>query len=216
MTSSTTPPKNAHGHEAGGRRTESLRLNQRKIISRMLTIGHTQSEIAEHLGISESTVSREVARLKDSFKQQVRGNIGELQMQELAKLDEVETSAWVAHQRSGSMDSLNTILRAIKTRASLLGLDNPDIRFVVERSLKMQSVIINVLSDELTNSGQLGRIIERLREAAEEFDCGLDYKRATATRIEELSSPPDLPNMASGNDKTQVPARRFAVRRKAK
>ena len=41
---------------------------QEKQILKMLSIGYTQSEIAKELGISQSTVSKKLAKIRKSYK----------------------------------------------------------------------------------------------------------------------------------------------------
>lgn len=130
-----------------------------------MTLGHSQAEIAEHLDISEATVSREVAKLKDEFKSQTKANISELQAAELAKLAEVESAAWLSHSKTNSEAALNTILRVIRTRASILGYDSPDVRIALQMYYEGRDMVLRALFDTFgRDSDELSRFTARLEE----------------------------------------------------
>lgn len=174
------PIKNTMREETHTRRPEAVRIADRKRISRLLTLGHSQSEIAELMGLSEPTISREVARLKDSFKQKVRQNLHDMQANELERIDEIEQAAWLRHGKTGSVEALNTILKCIQTRATILGLDTVDSKELMRRANDIKSAIIRVLTEEIQDTDLLIRIASRLQEA------GSEYQPSAISQPEEL------------------------------
>ena len=92
-----------------------------------------QSEMAERLGISRSTLSRDLAVIKAEWRSQVRVQYADALSQEVAALDQLERIIWTTHFKECD-DALSlridlravTALLAIKDRRyRLLGLVGP-------------------------------------------------------------------------------------------
>lgn len=62
--------------------------------------GEYQSEIAKHFGVNQSTISRDIAALRDEWLQSALVDINEAKAKELAKVDQLEREYWDAWQRS--------------------------------------------------------------------------------------------------------------------
>jgi hypothetical protein len=62
--------------------------------------GRLQAEIAEELGIAQSTVSRDLKALHEEWRQSALIDINEAKARELARIDELERTYWAAWERS--------------------------------------------------------------------------------------------------------------------
>lgn len=71
-----------------------------KNIGRLYLQGLAQSEIATQLGISQSTVSRDLQTIQKTWIHDAARDIGERKAQELAKVDALELEYWEAWKRS--------------------------------------------------------------------------------------------------------------------
>lgn len=81
-------------------RSEAQVLKNRADIARLLLRGHRQVWIAEHLELSEATVSRDVAVLKREWKKAAAEDIATAKAVELARIEDREREAWRAWQKS--------------------------------------------------------------------------------------------------------------------
>ena len=75
-------------------------LERRKRISDLYLQGRSQWQIAQELGINQGNVSRHLEVLRGEWRESNSLNIDALQQRELAKIDLIETEAWLAWQRS--------------------------------------------------------------------------------------------------------------------
>lgn len=124
-------------------------------ISEMYLRGELQADIAAELKLSQSTVSNDLAALRDEWKASSLMDFNERRAQELAKTDDLEREYWVAWKRSqadaekkmkkaiqypigirkeqqentetqtGDPRFLNGVQWCINKRCELLGLDAP-------------------------------------------------------------------------------------------
>ena len=72
----------------------------RREISRLYLQGMYQADIAERLGLSQPTVSRDIQVLIDEWKVERVYDINEAKARELAKVDNLELEYWEAWHRS--------------------------------------------------------------------------------------------------------------------
>lgn len=86
----------------------------RRNISRLYLKGLYQVEIAKELGISQSTVSRDIQYLIDEWKKERVYDINEAKARELAKIDNLELEYWDAWRRSKE-DAETKTKKAVKT-----------------------------------------------------------------------------------------------------
>lgn len=114
--------------------------------------GQYQTEIAEHLGVDQATVSRDLAELRKEWLERSINHIDQKKAIELAKLDQLELTYWDAWERSGEPFKSTTeeeggrygpktiekteervgdprfldgILRCIERRCAIIGIDAP-------------------------------------------------------------------------------------------
>ena len=81
-------------------RSESQQERDRREISRLYLKGMYQTDIAEKLGLSQPTVSRDIQVLIDEWKVERVYDINEAKARELAKVDNLELEYWDAWRRS--------------------------------------------------------------------------------------------------------------------
>jgi len=62
--------------------------------------GALQSDIADELGVNQSTVSRDLKALHDAWQQSALADIDQAKGRELARIDELERTYWTAWERS--------------------------------------------------------------------------------------------------------------------
>ena len=82
------------------RREPAQLARDRRRVAEMYLRGALQSDIAEELGIDQSTVSRDLQSLRDEWLQSALVDINEAKARELAKIDGLEVEYWVAWQES--------------------------------------------------------------------------------------------------------------------
>jgi len=81
-------------------RSVAQQERDRREISRLYLQGMYQADIAERLGLSQPTVSRDIQALIDEWKIERVYDINEAKARELAKVDNLELEYWEAWHRS--------------------------------------------------------------------------------------------------------------------
>jgi predicted transcriptional regulator len=81
-------------------RNEAQEERDRREISRLYLKGMYQADIAEKLGLSQPTVSRDIKLLIEEWKVERVYDINEAKARELAKVDNLELEYWDAWRRS--------------------------------------------------------------------------------------------------------------------
>ena len=85
---------------SGKRRSKSQLIRDRRRIADMYLQGKTQADIAEEVGIDQSTVSRDIAALQDAWRESALIDVDEAKANALAKVDRLEREYWDAWERS--------------------------------------------------------------------------------------------------------------------
>ena len=124
-----------------------LTLRREKVAARYIQ-GQSQHEIATAFGISQTTVSRDLDAIRESWKQSAIRDYGLAVAKELAKVDRIERRAWDAWEKSlrprvtvsneknalgdkrrkvvegqsGNPSHLQIVLQCVERRCQLLGL----------------------------------------------------------------------------------------------
>jgi transcriptional regulator with XRE-family HTH domain len=147
----------------------TARDRRRRDVTRLYLQGLTQAEIARRVGVSQQQVSRDLEAVRDEWRADTRADAAALRAREVAKLDAVEASYWVAWEESrgvqvrrtreqsahdGTEDArtievseespgdpryLAGVLACIDRRCRLLGLDVPPQHEVAVAPVKVVS-----------------------------------------------------------------------------
>jgi len=137
------------------KRSKSQQERDRRNISSLYLQLKTQSEIAETVGVNQSTVSRTLKSLQKEWQSSSLMDFNEAKARELAKIDHLELVYWDAWERSKKAEETSTTKRVegditrteaqiqkkdsvgdkkfldgvqwcIDKRCKILGLDSPD------------------------------------------------------------------------------------------
>ena len=81
-------------------RTEDEILRDQTRIADLYLAGRSQQQIGEELGLSQQTVSRELASIRWRWGAEVARDVAAAQAVELDRLDRLEPEAWDAWERS--------------------------------------------------------------------------------------------------------------------
>lgn len=130
------------------RRTKFEILRDREIISQLHIKKWKQFEIARELGLTQPTISKELAAIRKQWRESTDLNFELAQAEALANLATVEREAWEAWERSqqpkttrtedgdkviirvedsaGDPRFLTTVANCIERRCKLLGLGEPE------------------------------------------------------------------------------------------
>lgn len=93
----------------GKRRTKSETESDRAKIARYLLKGYEQQEIAAKMGLSESTISRDVKAIRKEWKESALMDFNEARNRELAALNLIERENWRAWMKSKRKDVVTTL-----------------------------------------------------------------------------------------------------------
>lgn len=131
----------------GQKRTRTRREHDRQAIAGLRLREYSQLEIADALGLSLSTVKRELRHLHQEWQAEAQADTNETLSAELKRLEAVSREAWKGWElslkeqtttteegdsrktrtttTSGDPRYLNTLLTAIERRCRILGIDAP-------------------------------------------------------------------------------------------
>jgi hypothetical protein len=114
---------------SAGKAAKSLEIaDRRRRVALMRRLGMEQKAVAEALGVSEATISGDVAAMKEAWAKSAVEDIGEMVAQEQAALDgdEVEFRRLLegAETAGQKVKVYDTVLSIMRRRAELVGLDS--------------------------------------------------------------------------------------------
>jgi predicted transcriptional regulator len=127
---------------------------RRATVAKLWTRRLTQEEIAAAVGVTRSTVSRDIKVLVAAWREEAVGDVTAMRARELADLDAMEREAAMAASAKVSPQELARLLevrlRVKDRRARLLGLDAPQRQEVTgrERGPIRHEYDFSCLSDE--------------------------------------------------------------------
>ena len=133
--------------QPGQKRTRNRREYDRQEIARLRLREYTQAEIAATMGLSLSTVKRELSHLNQAWQAEARTDTNTAMAMELGRLDAITREAWRGWELSlksqtattvgdgssktrttttaGDPRYLNTLMSAIERRCKIMGIDAP-------------------------------------------------------------------------------------------
>lgn len=109
-----------------GRKNKAKAVQQRRaIISRLFLEGVTGQEIAQHVGISESQVSRDLKAISKAWQESALQDISEKKARDLAELDHIKHELWqgwkTSKQEKADSRFIAELLKTMKQVSELLG-----------------------------------------------------------------------------------------------
>lgn len=111
---------------ARGVNAEAVKIEERrKKVSSLYKRHQSQAEIARVLGVSQQTISVDIAAIRETWKQEGLLNFDEVKQREAAELDEMEAEAAVEFGKRKNWEWFDRRLKVKERRARLLGLDEP-------------------------------------------------------------------------------------------
>lgn len=146
-----------HPNAALTPKREELATRRRKVAE--LRLQHwTETEIAEALGVSQPTISRDLAHIRDEWREERVRSYDDWVAEELAKLAVLERTLLPEAILEGGQ-AVDRVLSVMDRRARLLGLDKPQLH---EHTI--------VTEDAL--DAEIRRLEERLAEHVLELPAG--------------------------------------------
>lgn len=137
-------------------RSKSQEEADRRNVARLYLAGRIQAQISEELGISQTTVSRDIKFLTDEWKQERVYDINEAKARELAKIDNLELIYWDAWERSRKNAEIKT-KKAIKIGIDLTPAQLATLSAVLPSDvIKMISQGVNRQELQERSEGQVG------------------------------------------------------------
>ena len=149
----------------GNRHNRDQVLRRRAEVSELyLSQGLSMEEIAQRLQVSPQQVSHDMQRCRESWRSAANINVGEMAKRELARLDTVESQAWISWRKSAGLHKverwevssdgtkrkvvteerrigdpafLGLVTKCVEQRCKLLGLNAPP-KVVVEGKLSIE------------------------------------------------------------------------------
>jgi len=155
------------------RSKSQIARDRRKIADQYLQ-GIIQADIAEGLGIHQSTVSRDIKALQIEWQKSALVDINSKKAKELAKIDRLEREYWLAWERScedaeivrqeardkkinkviktakgqaGDPRFLSGVERCIERRCKILGIDAPEKHEITGRDGNAVDIKVTILDD---------------------------------------------------------------------
>lgn len=102
--------------------TREQRIELRRRAWELRLAGLTQQQIGAKLGVSQSIVSRMLARARQDATEAAQSIAATATTEQVARLDRMLTALW-EKVRNGNERAVETVLRIEERRARLLGLD---------------------------------------------------------------------------------------------
>jgi DNA-binding CsgD family transcriptional regulator len=120
--------RGSYSKSSAGKAQKAYRIAmRRRAVSLLMDQGLEQKEIAQRLGVSEGTVSGDVAAIKVEAIREAVAGVERMVAREALALDEDEealrTMLGEAETAAGVMKGYETVLMIMRRRAELLGLD---------------------------------------------------------------------------------------------
>lgn len=83
-----------------GKMTASNIVYRHSIVAEMYIEGKTQSEMAKRLQVTQSTICKDLMKIKEQWKRKYAEDFGVRVSEELARIDRLERAAWEGWERS--------------------------------------------------------------------------------------------------------------------
>jgi len=170
------------------RRQPSERIRDQRVIAQMYLEGYTQEQIAERLGIHQSTVSRQLKELHAQWLEEANKDYKEARDLELRKLAKVETEAWAAWRRSLGTKKTTVVEQVRGGKEGHLGR-----REVIEEELTGNPAFLRVVLQAIKQRAKILGL-----EAAQDITGGI--KVIIQHAVDDDYTPPALPSPRRDRD----------------
>jgi len=110
---------------AQNKRTAAQVAARRRQVARLYVHRVTQDQIAQQLGVSQSTISRDIKALLKAWRQAALRDVAEHLARELAELDVMEQQCATRFAETRQREWLTERRQIKQLRAQLLGLNAP-------------------------------------------------------------------------------------------
>ena len=152
----------SHLRPGGYRRKPVQVARDRRVISDLYLKGWLQADIARHLGVSITTVIKDLLYIQQDWAQQTLTDAGEIIARELAKIDVLEREAWQAWKRSTSVVRVENIERdgieLIETTIIENARDGePRFLDAIHKCIQQRCKLLGISPDRLELSGPGGK-----------------------------------------------------------
>ena len=106
---------------AGSKLKNATADERRAIVARLYLRGWRQADLATKFGVSQQTISQDLATAREDWRREAAESVAEWLAQELAKLAEVERELWRQWRVEKDAACMGLILRLIELRGRLTG-----------------------------------------------------------------------------------------------
>lgn len=109
------------------RQSKAAKREQRRARVAELYVQHlSQRQIAELLGVSQPTVSRDIKYILNQWRKQYVENIQQVRLRELAELDAIDREMAIQYQKTGEIKYVRERRWPKEMKAKILGLFEPE------------------------------------------------------------------------------------------
>lgn len=108
-------------------RQDELEREARRVkVTSILLSGITdQGKIAESVGVSNATISRDIKAIEAQWKVQASEDIAAARGQDLQRLERLIAGTW-DDARKGHLGAIDRVVKLLERRAKMLGYDAPE------------------------------------------------------------------------------------------
>ena len=97
---------------------------RREAVAGLVLAGRPYRWIADRLGVSRQTIARDVAAIRQVWRERTAAAYGEHVAEVVAKLDVAEAQV-MREVQQGDVGAVDQLVKLIRERAKILGLDQP-------------------------------------------------------------------------------------------
>jgi hypothetical protein len=154
------------------RPTRSQVNERRRLVAQYALDGWTQAAIARHMNIPAATVSRDLTAVQETCREFPIGDIEQSRIEQLQKIDLVETEAWAAWQRSQEPQQVTKLsdTGAVATVRIKQGSGDPLYLRIVLRCIALRCALIGLKPLEApANEVNIPLMEEQPREAEQDY-----------------------------------------------
>lgn len=150
-----------HSHR---RRQEIERAARRMQVTNLLTSGVAdQVRIAEHLGVNQSTISRDIRIIESQWQERAAEAIATAKGKDLARTERLIAALWTDAIR-GKWRATDRVIALMQHRARLLGLNAPEKREDT-RSVEVSLLVQHIAEETGLNAQEILAEAQRILRA---------------------------------------------------